>query len=497
MSKKVILFILTFLASGSIFAQSWSRSIYLNSFEDHTEGSISFTDSNNVLFYYNKVLETNLYSFNNNGDTNWTKHFLNIRILQVQVFSNGNIGFIGDHYAHQSLIFGILNPDGSQKWAAEFNQSDLDGCSIIEIDTSNILFALNVPTGVFNLHTDQDGNIITATSRQEITSYNMCSNSKSIQLNDGNIISAAKSDVSNCLIKTDRQDSILWGKVYTSLTDYYPLYITELSNRNILVSGYCGENGGTVPYLMLTDSAGELLWIQSYASTDQDELTLFSECYEKEDGNILVKGYSILGEIFFITVDLTGNIQSTYKTNGPSPQINGIKTQNFDLKNNMIADYAIILPYPVLDVFILMHVRPYSSSLPCYQLTAQYTPSVHIKAVTVNNAQFTQLSQPIAQPYNILYGNTYWNTSKDCGLYVATENIPDEEIKIYPNPADAFFQVDGNFIQHISVYDMQGQLVLQTQNRYIATDLIPVGTYVIKILSDQGNLTSRKLVISR
>lgn len=72
--------------------------------------------------------------------------------------------------------------------------------------------------------------------------------------------------------------------------------------------------------------------------------------------------------------------------------------------------------------------------------------------------------------------------------------------KIYPNPADEFVNLEGyqNEDSTYELYNIQGQLVKQgnlstTQTKINTTDL-PTGSYVVKILTSNGQAASRRLL---
>ena len=68
--------------------------------------------------------------------------------------------------------------------------------------------------------------------------------------------------------------------------------------------------------------------------------------------------------------------------------------------------------------------------------------------------------------------------------------------KMYPNPSNSYFQLDGNFeIEKVEIYSLQGQLIktFKNQNQYDVSDLAK-GIYMIKIKAEEG-LASKTLIV--
>lgn len=77
-----------------------------------------------------------------------------------------------------------------------------------------------------------------------------------------------------------------------------------------------------------------------------------------------------------------------------------------------------------------------------------------------------------------------------------TENtIPEKLITVYPNPTNEFVHIEipNQTIQNIKVYDLQGQLILETSENQFTLSKYSIGTYFMKALTKQG-IYSYKLI---
>jgi len=93
---------------------------------------------------------------------------------------------------------------------------------------------------------------------------------------------------------------------------------------------------------------------------------------------------------------------------------------------------------------------------------------------------------------------------EDCDgmdLITSTQEMSDASLKIYPNPAIDVINIklNGQLDFRVSLYDMQGQLVLRSANKTkIKLELLPKGTYMIEVKDlASGHKIVDKIVIGR
>jgi len=85
--------------------------------------------------------------------------------------------------------------------------------------------------------------------------------------------------------------------------------------------------------------------------------------------------------------------------------------------------------------------------------------------------------------------------------FETTTGISEQEaaFSIFPNPADDYLQITGNYIHEIALYNIVGQMVenvtVNDNHCRIATDTLNSGIYFIKIYSADDQVYTRKIVI--
>jgi|GEM_PF-1531096 len=101
----------------------------------------------------------------------------------------------------------------------------------------------------------------------------------------------------------------------------------------------------------------------------------------------------------------------------------------------------------------------------------------------------------------IIAGNT---TTTTCSMPTGVnKNLSSEEVKLYPNPANASITVisSSNNNNQITILDILGNEVLveslQSTTTKINTELLPEGIYIYLISNKEGKTTSGKLQITR
>ncbi|MCQ2210641.1 MAG: glycosyl hydrolase family 8 [Paludibacteraceae bacterium] len=97
------------------------------------------------------------------------------------------------------------------------------------------------------------------------------------------------------------------------------------------------------------------------------------------------------------------------------------------------------------------------------------------------------------------------NSFEDCQLYSVTikpsstlvvENESDNAIIITPNPAENYFEVkSAAAIKRIEIFNMVGQNVYNQNNGELVEINLPAGTYMVKLITDNDNVSIQKLIV--
>jgi len=70
------------------------------------------------------------------------------------------------------------------------------------------------------------------------------------------------------------------------------------------------------------------------------------------------------------------------------------------------------------------------------------------------------------------------------------------QVALYPNPADRQVTIDGiGAGSLVTLYDLQGRRLLDTKGNTVATADLPDGMYIVRIVTRNGSLHTKKLII--
>jgi len=99
--------------------------------------------------------------------------------------------------------------------------------------------------------------------------------------------------------------------------------------------------------------------------------------------------------------------------------------------------------------------------------------------------------------------STFHVRNSDVGVYIGVDEPLMAEhsnsISLFPNPTSSLFTIQSSStIKSITVYNIQGQQVLQKNNlnatSFTMEELLPSGVYVVKVETDEGVEVSKVLV---
>jgi D-alanyl-D-alanine carboxypeptidase len=113
-----------------------------------------------------------------------------------------------------------------------------------------------------------------------------------------------------------------------------------------------------------------------------------------------------------------------------------------------------------------------------YNSSMMYDPATGIIICVLINQLPAQAFQVSIQLLSTLINN----------LVGSTENIiPENEIKVYPNPTNGLVHIEipNQTVQNVKVYDLQGQLIIETSESQLTLLNYPNGTYFIRAQTGQ------------
>ena len=208
---------------------------------------------------------------------------------------------------------------GSKNDVGESVQITSDGGYIIVGSTKSF----RVDADVYLIKTDREGTMLwnkTYGGSDE-------DRGKSVQVTgDGGFIivgstksfSSGKSDV--YLIKTDSEGNMLWSRTYGGSKDDWGYHVKITGDGGYVISGFHvkvgegGAAGGSVVYLIKTDSDGEKQWIKTYDGA------IGYSVHATEDGGYIIVGEIYLGlnrDIFLVRTDSDGRELWSKNIGGP------------------------------------------------------------------------------------------------------------------------------------------------------------------------------------
>ena len=79
------------------------------------------------------------------------------------------------------------------------------------------------------------------------------------------------------------------------------------------------------------------------------------------------------------------------------------------------------------------------------------------------------------------------------------DNQLNDQVAVYPNPASTTICIDGIANgSSIAVYDITGRKVMERPfANELSIDILPNGLYLLNITTAEGNLISKKIMISK
>lgn len=505
--KKIYLpfLILLFLLPTGIQAQLFSETFINNSNIDVYKIGLTST-SNSILTGLTKVdVATN---FRKTINLIWVAHngnlqesFLyatsdntaSINCQQIIKITEDTILISGTYSASPGISFPFImsiNSLGTLNWAKKIDKSS-DYSPIITLLSDNSILCIvrynDGQTHQVYCKIDTLGNMSSFFEiddpfkiKKDILVKN---NSFDLLFIDGNLLNI-NNDLSAINWQRKYQNVIGTAINNTSNTDYI------IATCQVAFPGYLT--------ISRTNSQGVVLWckyIESWQGTIQNQGTVFDVTgihFIKEDanGNIIVSGNSEggLNGSFQVTLDANGNYLSNYKTtsfyntmvsNGTNEQlILGFTNQGSNNTSTIILQKVENSTFTACDI-VLSH---------SFSNGNQVMPTPDTSVFTASTA-LTTIDIPIQKTNSITVINEY------CNIPLSIKNVLDKsEIQIYPIPSSDYIEIKSEaVIKEINIYDLNGKLLIKSQQSKINISSLSKNTYIIEIIGAEETLT-RKII---
>lgn len=62
---------------------------------------------------------------------------------------------------------------------------------------------------------------------------------------------------------------------------------------------------------------------------------------------------------------------------------------------------------------------------------------------------------------------------------------------LYPNPVSSILHIEGDNVQHVTVYDMTGRIVCESSTNEVGMSTLPEGLYLVKVQTSEGMITEK------
>ncbi len=447
---------------------------------------------------------------NSNGDTLWTKlireNFNQYQCAAVKQTLDGGFIFTGINGNGNLFNPYLLKTDsaGNVVWSKSYEIAGQEHTySVVQTTDSGYFIAGYLYNGsnlIYFIKTNSTGDTLWTKSYGE-TNYNAAVYS-AVQTSDGGFIATgtiedkSTQDVDVCLFKTDALGNVEWTKAFGETGYDYGQQVEQTADGGYAIAAvtYSFGVGSADFYLIKTDSSGSLMWTKTYGGSSDD---LSESIHQTFDG-----GYLFIGEsasfsfgnfdVYLIKTNSGGDTLWT-KT------INGLQNnEGYSLIQTSDSGFAITGTYFNWnihnDVFLVK--TDASGNMGCTERSSNAT-------VTSPATQFINHQLTAFTPGTMVIP-TFTNTST--GATVETlcisdgikENVFENSIFIYPNPAESEFAVGSkqSAIKSIQISNLLGEKIYSAVHcglQTVACLLFPPGIYFVKIETEEGSVV-KKLV---
>ncbi len=316
---------------------------------------------------------------------------------------------------------------------------------------------------------------------------------KSILISDGYIYvlgsehKAYTGSYNSYLIKMDLDGNILWKRIYYGENAFdCSQYLNSFDCANdggFIMGGsgfygYIGYSPSEQPWLVKTDSLG----IDGLTNTSLPELNVDIEfpdtlyCGDTADCMLRLSGKSAPYRLHFSTGQTIDSI--FYPSVWMPPEI--------ELGEIIIGDELAV--YGRLHETEATYVdEDFNECI--YKPIQIIAPNrVGIQQITIEVRDFYGETKTISKEINVI---------GDCEL--AVENIAEQSVSVYPNPATESITVVGENISAIEICNLFGSVVYEMQSsgshNVISTDGMPAGSYFVKVKMADGKVVTKKIVV--
>ncbi len=350
MKKALLVTFLYFFVTHESFAASWER-LYSMKSTDCFRHVQEASNGDFILTGYTADFNSNdtnglVIRMDEDGDTIWTfrydgpNHKEDCFYKGYQTSDGGFIicGYSRSFSSSDNAIYLKLNSSGVLQWVKNWGGSGIDRAQdIVELPNGDFVlvgYSTSSPAhyyDAFILKINDNGSTIWS----KLYGWNSYDDANSIKLlPDGGFIVGGQSNSNLFLIRTDDQGDSLWTKSFgTTGTDNIESVAISHGGGFIMCGHTNGIGGsGNNGYIVETDTAGNVIWSDTYGGNDQDDLHYIDLT---DDGGYIATGTSGGGtwpdpNIWMVKIDNAGNLdwQKYYGGDEHDHGYSGIQTSD-------------------------------------------------------------------------------------------------------------------------------------------------------------------------
>jgi len=403
-----------------------------------------------------------------------------------------------DEPTSRKIFIVKTSSDGTLLWSKTIGWIDAaEAHTVKETSDGGLIICGEAYFGICLIKTDANGEVIWGKKYDDSTAQNFGELGYSAEETaDGgyiitgraeNSFSSGGSDI--YLAKTDAGGTIQWNKAYGGADHEFANCVKQTTDGGYIIAGYTLSfgAGGEDAYLIKTDADGDTLWSKTYGGSLRDFGYSVSQT---SDGGYILGGYtetfgSGSNDYFLVKVTATGNHQWS-RTFGANTDERAFDVQQTDDRGYVIAGYTNGFDLG-FEHFYLVKTDS-SGNSGCNQGSAG-TSVGNFPAVILNESSASTSDYSVSSQVPVT-GSVGADTTL-CTSILSTDVsdfLFDSSVYTFPNPFNAQLNIAGlNSKTLVTIFDLSGRKVLQMttmdEQVKIDTNYLLQGLYVLKISS--------------
>jgi hypothetical protein len=279
------------------------------------------------------------------------------------------------------------------------------------------------------------------------------------------------------------------------------------------------SNANSVLSKMQTEAKADVGSVYCYDTTNVSRIFSSSLTYNKGGAAIRVLHYLLGDSTFF---NLCNIYQTRYTNKNASTKdfnqlVNELSGKNFDYFFNQwiygkgFPNYTVKWNNWNGKLYISIEQRNSQESNNLFNLPLPFVISsirgdstIYLNQSTPNSI----FSIPVAEPIsNVAFDPENWilktsSISKDANLNSIGSLVPKSSLKIFPNPANDFIELEFGLKEEyeIKIYNLEGRTCIHNQHNFgerINVSILPEGLYLVELIANNRARTTNYLLIKR